>query len=245
MSDFIKNSLHRWLTRFFLRQCDFVISVSENCREDICSIHPPFSERSRTISIGTHEFEDIQPVPRATEDLIWINIGSFVPEKNHEFLIDAFHSFYQRNQRGYLWLVGDGPMRKSIEEKVGNLKLRERIKFWGSTQQVIPILKSADVMVMPSRIEGMPGVILEALSCKIPVVASAVGGIPEIIENNKTGICISGYDRENYVSAAEKLLMDDSFRNELTRNGFELVNKHYLLPMIANRFEEAYFELTR
>jgi len=245
MSGFIRNGLHRWLTRFFLKQCDFVISVSENCLQDICTISPRLAARSATVSIGTYRFDEVKPILRAPDGPVWINIGSFVSEKNHSFLIDLFHEFYKTKNEGRLWLVGDGPLRKLLEEKISGLGLTDRITFWGCSQHAVSILKSADVLVMPSRVEGLPGVILEALSCKIPVIASAVGGIPEVIESDKTGICISGYDPADYLHAVKKILNDRTFRNEITENGYSIALDHYMLPMVAGKFEHLYLKMAQ
>lgn len=241
MSDFFRSSFHRKYTQWLLTGCDYFISVSENCRRDLITIVEKAKEKSATISIGTKLFDEIEPFQEASkgEPLI-VSIGTLVPEKNHIFLIDIFHAFYIRHNKGRLWIVGDGPLRMRLEEKVKSLGLADRVLFWGYRSDVIPILKSTDVMLMPSKIEGLPGVILEAMSCRIPVVASDVGGIREILHHGITGFCLKNWDIENYLFCLEAVLFDENTRSEIVCNASKIVTEKYLIRNVAVLFKDYY-----
>jgi L-malate glycosyltransferase len=245
MSDFIRNGIHKAFLNWLLRRTDFVISVSENCRTDLTTHFPFLEKRSVTIPIGTYLFDDVTPVQRdpGTSGPVFISIGSFVPEKNHPFVLEIFAEYFRKHGSGVLWLVGNGKLQQQLKEKVGTMGLESLIHFWGVRQDVVSILKAADVFMMPSRIEGLPGVILEALSCRVPVIASDVGGIPEVIHDRKNGFCVSGYDVGDYVRCMEVMTSDEKLRNEFTAAGYKTITENFLMTLISARFQKAYAEI--
>lgn len=243
MSAYIRNYFHLQLNRWFLRNCDYFISVSENCRQDLIQIYRAASVASTTVTIGTYRFDDVAPVSKATGEPVFVNIASHVPEKNHSFVIQIFKDYFQRHQKGYLWLVGDGKLRHPLERQVENLGLKDRVVFWGYRKDVISVLKSGNVLLMPSLIEGLPGVILESLSCGIPVVVSNVGGIPEVIKDGMTGCCVSTFDSGLYVSRLEKILSEPHFKNKIIMAGKKLIDQHFMMGKIANDFLTVYRRL--
>jgi L-malate glycosyltransferase len=245
MSAFMRGSLHRAFNRWLLSKCDYVISVSEICRQDMSKVYLKAAVKSVTIPIGTYAF-DIQSANswRAGLEPIFINIGSFVPEKNHEFLIDVFHQYYLKHGKGHLWLVGDGKLHSFLKEKTTQLNLGSRVQFMGYRKDVIDILKSAHILIMPSKIEGLPAVILEALSCQVPVIASNVGGIPEVIINGVNGYCLSNMNIDEYLYCMDKLSKDSGLRSKFVVAGIETIRRQYLMSDVANRFHQTYLQLT-
>ncbi|UII24842.1 glycosyltransferase family 4 protein [Fulvivirga maritima] len=243
MGAFIKSSIHKKLNQFFLRQVDHFISVSENCRQDLIQLYKHAEKCSTTITIGTYLFDEIKPIPKYAEK-VWINVGSFVPEKNHSFLIEVFAKYVEENENAQLWLVGDGKLRKKLETKVSELDLTHSIKFLGFRNDVISLIKAADIMVMPSKIEGLPGVILEAMSCKVPVVASNVGGIPEVIIDGKTGYVLREFKAINYLNIINILDQSDVYQ-KVQSNQRRMIQKTFLMDKISNEFESLYFKIFR
>jgi glycosyltransferase involved in cell wall biosynthesis len=244
MSLFIRKPWQRVLNQWLLKKCDFIISVSENCRQDLIAFYPPAATRSETITIGTYTFRDILPYSHEKrEDIVLINMGSFVPEKNHTFLLTLMHAFHQKHPGSKLWLVGDGPLRKELEHRAEALGLKDSVIFWGYRSDNIALLKAADVMVMPSKIEGLPGVILEAMITGVPVIASAVGGIPEIIKTGETGFVISSFRVDDYMHALESVLFDKVKRALITTNSEQLMKEQFTLPSIATKFKRRYEQL--
>jgi glycosyltransferase involved in cell wall biosynthesis len=240
MSSFIQSKPHLWLNRFFLKQMDYAISVSENCRQDLIGLHPRAKAISATGTIGTFDFGSLEAVEKSTNNKVWINVGSFVKEKNHRFLLKVFASYLMEDQENELWLIGDGPLRVHLEEQAKSLGIEQNVKFLGYQKNAVAFIKAADIMVMPSKIEGLPGVILEALSCGTPVIASAVGGIPEVVLNDQNGYVIEGFNEEEYLSKIKKVLNDKDLRINMGKNAQKLIQEEFLMPKIAKRFEEIY-----
>jgi glycosyltransferase involved in cell wall biosynthesis len=246
MSAFIRGSFHKRLNRWLLSQCDFFISVSENCRQDLARLYPPSANASVTIPIGTNNFSDVTPAIRETPrgEPVFIAIGSFVPEKNHTFVINVFNQYYRTNGKGFLWLVGDGRSRPQLEHLVSSLGLGDRVRFWGYRSDAIALLKAADVFIMPSLIEGLPAVILEAMACGVPVVTSSVGGIPEVVKNDVTGICVVEMSPDVYVQKIEALLKNEDYRAKLVDNARHEVISRFSLPKVTNDFSLQYSKLS-
>ena len=102
------------------------------------------------------------------------------------------------------------------------------------------ILKSSKILVVPSRIESLPQVIKEAFYLKIPVIATNVGGIPEIIENQKTGILIPPENPEKMIDAINNLLNNDLLIDNITKNAFEFINENFTWEVLLPKYIELY-----
>lgn len=241
MSDFIHGRLHQKFIRWLLKSCDLYVSVSENCRQDLIGITAGAATRSTTIPIGTYLHDDIETLSISRSGPVLINVGTMVPEKNHLFLLEIFNRYLGRGHQAQLWIVGGGPLWSEISQRIESLNLTGRVRLWGYRRDVISVLKAADVMVMPSRIEGLPGVILEAMACGVPVIASAVGGIPEVIEHDRSGYCVHGSDRDEYVGYIEECILNHQKRRQITAAARKLIEEKFMMPTIAGRFIELYY----
>ncbi len=244
MSGFVRGMFHRIFNSWLLSKCDYFVSVSEICRQDLIKLSMRARGNSITIPIGTYEFDNQSNNHlNSGREPIFANIGSFVPEKNHMFLIDVFYQYYLKYEHGYLWLIGDGKLGSLLREKTTQLNLNQRIQFWGYREDAIKILKSADIFIMPSKIEGLPAVILEALACGLPVIASNAGGISEVIEHGVNGYCLKKMNVDEYLYCMDTLVRDREVRSKFSAAGMETIHKSYLMPDIAKRFHQTYIQL--
>jgi glycosyltransferase involved in cell wall biosynthesis len=124
-----------------------------------------------------------------------------------------------------------------------DLGLGDKVRFLGYQNDALSYIRSSDVLVLTSRIEGLPGVLLEAMACGVPVVASAVGGIPEIVIDGETGILIRDWSVESYVEGIIAILSDESYRSAMVANAQELVSRAFRLGGVAERFHNVYLKL--
>lgn len=118
-------------------------------------------------------------------------VGSIIATKGVNELLDAFSYVYQGNSSLQLDIIGTGPLTPSLQQKVIDLGLKERVNLLGSlnVNDVASYIRNADLLVLPSHREGVPNVVLEAFACGVPVVATDVGGIPEILTKD-TGVLV-------------------------------------------------------
>jgi glycosyltransferase involved in cell wall biosynthesis len=138
--------------------------------------------------------------------------------------------------------VGDGPLRPELEREAGELGLSGRVKFLGERQDIAAILASADVSVLPSTSESLSNVILESMAARVPVIASRVGGNPELVTSDR-GILVTPGDEQALVAAIERLLRDSSLRAEFGRSARKFAESDFTIAAVRQRYEELYTEL--
>jgi len=147
-------------------------------------------------------------------------VANFYPTKGLEYLIEAVKIFKMMNlspeiKNSKFIIIGDGPERNKIETEIKNFKLHNDVILTGQIKEAHRFLKAFDVFVLPSVKEGFPWALLEAMSAKIPVIATAVGVIPEIIENGKNGILVEPKNSQQIAKAIKEILENDYLRQEM------------------------------
>lgn len=194
--------------------------------------------------VDTDYFKPEQSLSKDTFTVSFI--GRLSPEKNPGIFIDiASHVIEQQaNDSIQFRLVGDGPQRIEIERKIFVKKLSKKIQVDGVSHQVKQVLEQTSVLILCSEMEGLPMVILEAMAMGIPVIASNVGGVPELVVNEETGflVDIHAEDRiEKFSSAVRKLASDKKMYAEMSQAAIESVRNGFSL----NRMTDAYQELLK
>ncbi len=146
-----------------------------------------------------------------------IFVGRVVEQKGLGILFDALDLLAQRGQVLNLTVVGDGPDRDKLERKAHNQGLGARVDFVGSKSQaeVTELLGEADIFVLPSYAEGVPVVVMEALGSAVPVVSSFVGGLPEVVDDGKTGFLVRPGDPVQLADRIEQLAADPDLRQRM------------------------------
>lgn len=134
------------------------------------------------------------------------------PIKNQTMMIRAFHQVLQKNSNCYLLIVGDGEEREKLQNLCSELAITENVIFTGYVSKPVNHLALMDVFLLPSLSEGTSMTLLEAMSLAIPVAATSVGGTPEIIHQEKSGLLSKNEDLEGYSDSLEKLVSDHALR---------------------------------
>lgn len=146
-----------------------------------------------------------------------LHIGTFYPPKNHKGLIEAFSIFHKQQPNSVLQLIGDGENRHEIERLVENLGLTESVKFLGPQSNVYGYLHEADIFTLPSLYEGIPMTLIEAMGTGLPIVATKVGGIPDMLVNEESAL-LTEVDSEKIAGAFLRLANDETLRKRLGEN---------------------------
>lgn len=147
-------------------------------------------------------------------DRVITHISNFRPVKNIESIVSVFHNI-SREVSCKLLLVGDGPEICRIRSIVDKLGLEGKVIFLGRQDDIIPLLGLSDLYMLPSRSESFGLSALEAMSCRVPVIGTNIGGLGEIVEHGKNGFLFDPCDINSMSNAAIKILSDDSYRLEL------------------------------
>ena len=172
-------------------------------------------------------------------------VARLEPEKGHPTLIDAWPLVLRSVPDAYLLIVGEGSRREDLERQVRDLRLADRVVFTGRRDDVPGVTAALDVAVLPSYREAQGLTILEAMALSRPVVASNVGGIPEMIQDEVTGLLVPPGDPAALAGAIVRLLEDHSLADTLGRAGHDLVHDRFCIELMVKAIEEIYDEGAR
>jgi glycosyltransferase involved in cell wall biosynthesis len=164
--------------------------------------------------------------------------------KGHECLLRALGRLRDAGLRLTLLVAGDGPERSNLETVAGQLRLGpEWVRFLGFRSDVSDLLCAADFFVLPSFTEGLPLSVLEAMAHRLPVVATPVGGIPEIVADGESGLLVPVNEPEALANAIARLAQDPSLRYALGEAGFRAARDRFSFDAMARQYEALYYRL--
>ena len=140
-------------------------------------------------------------------------------------------------------IVGDGPLRKTLERRCETLELTERVRFTGLCKAVERYLKAATAMVMPSYWEGLPIAAMEAMAAQLPLIASRTEGLIDLIEDGKTGLLFTPGDKTQMKNAIARILQNPTLAQNIAQNAHHLISQKYLQKTMIDAYTRL-FEYT-
>lgn len=167
-----------------------------------------------------------------------LHIGRFSEQKNHVGLINAFAKYVKEYPNAVLNLIGDGEKRTQIESLVKSLQIEKNVVFRGLQDNVYEYLKNADIFVLPSLYEGVPMTLLEAMGSGLPIIATDVGGVSDILTNNEEALLIA-VDDGAIENALFRFSEDEALREKCGKNA-RLRSEQYSSHSMARLYMEAY-----
>ena len=205
-----------------IEAADFVACVSWFGRAQGMRIVAPVNwDKMHVVRCGL-PFDRLPPrKPSNGNERSLVCVGRLSSEKGQAGLLRAFADLKERHSDVALRLVGDGPERMGLEKLVADLKLADRVTFIGrlpETDTLAEIAKS-DMLVLPSFMEGLPIVLMEAMALGVPVVASRVAGIPELVEDGVNGLLFAPSNWTELGACIERLLTDDTLGRSFAERG--------------------------
>jgi sugar transferase (PEP-CTERM/EpsH1 system associated) len=166
-------------------------------------------------------------------------VGRMIPLKDHDTVIRAAEILVQRGIDVHLLFVGSGPELGSLQQRVaGSATLRGRVSFCGAVENIAPLLNAMDVLVQASICEGMSNTILEAMSTGVPVVATDVGGNPEVVEEGVCGLLFHPRDAQGLAARIERLVHNSILRDHFCRAARERVVERFNLEHMLNQYSD-------
>jgi L-malate glycosyltransferase len=235
---------HRLITRYALARADRVTATGMRLAEATLPYMPPETDVD-VIPYGV-DLDRFRPEPGPPRDeLVVGSVGRLSPEKGLKYLIRAMPEVVREQPNVRLLLAGDGPDRRSLERLATRLDLAERVEFTGELphDRVPQALARIDVFAMPSTWEGFGVAALEAAAMEVPVIASNIHGIPDVVDDGVTGILVPPKDVEALSRALLRLLRDRDERRRMGRAGRDMVGARYSWPDNARRMAALYDEL--
>ena len=162
--------------------------------------------------------------------------------KKHIFFLGAAARVAAKFSAVEFVLVGDGPLRSELEQQVKDLGLLNRVRFLGDRRDIPSVLASLDITVLPSGSESLSNSIIESMAAGVPVIASRVGGNPELIGDER-GVLVAADDKQAFCAAMESLLRDEVLRKRFGRNARAYAQANFTIEEMRKQHEELYGDL--
>ena len=177
------------------------------------------------------------------DEILIAMVARFVPQKDHDTLLQSLSLLPGRKFKAAL--VGGGEREAFFRKKVGELGLGDNVIFLGERRDVPQILAASDIFVLSSNWEGLPRSIIEAMMAGLPVVATRVGGVPELVEDGVTGFLVPPKDPDALAEALQRLIADPELRLRMGQAGRKKALKEFTLDRMLRETERAYREVFR
>lgn len=250
----LKMRAYNWLDRWSLPKADRLVTVCHAfARELASSTGVPLEKISVRHNSVRPKLQaaagDVQSLRTrlgiASDERIVLTVGRLSQEKAQIDLVAAYQRLRATNPdiSSKLIIVGDGPERRRLEAAADADGIRERVIFTGQIGEVQLFYAAADVFVLPSHSEGSPNVLLEAMAANLPIVATAVGGVPEIVENNETALLVPVNDPDAMAAALVRILSDQNLAERLTTNSAALAANQFTPEKYVRALVEIYGDI--
>jgi len=232
---------HQWINRIAFKYLGVKpVSVSEYVARTVKEV---YGVESVVIynGIPTEEYSISSERPSDGEIRL-LHIGRIGQVKNHLLLVEAFSKALEKERRLRLILVGEGELRRKVEEKVEERRLEDRVDFLGWRSDIPYLLSNCDIFVLSSDFEGFGIVLIEAMAAGKPVVATRVGGVPEVVEDGVTGLLVPPRDASALAEAILRLAEDEVLRRKMGEKGKERAISRFDIRLVAREYERLYKE---
>ena len=247
--------LRRRLERLVLaRSADRIVSVSRALMDFCLDQHGLPSERLRVLHNGIN-LDDFRPLPadvrkqvRRSMGLpskapVFITVAVLRQPKGIEFMIRAFSLLCRRDPDARYLIVGSGDDRDRLENLARELGVSSQVIFAGMRQDIPALVAASDVFVLPSLTEALPTVLAEAAAGGKPIIATTVGGVPEMVADGETGLLVPPSDSEALVEACGRMLENPSLRQRMGRAGRRLAVDRFDLEQHVDHLLNLYDEM--
>lgn len=251
-----KMRVYNRLDRWSLPLADRLVTVCQAFAMELASTaHVPFAR----ISVQHNSIRPQPPVSGADaralrsklgiadHELIVLSVGRLSREKAQIDLLEAFKALREMNPalKCKLIIVGDGAERRKLEAAGESLALKEHVIFAGHISDVRPFYAAADVLASSSHSEGSPNVLLEAMAAGLPIVATSVGGVPEIVKNDESALLVPVENPQAMATAIARILTDQGLAQKLTTNASALVATQHSPEQYVRSLAEIYREVLK
>lgn len=230
----LKLKIYAWLDALLLRKFDHVIAVSDEILLDMknSGISPrKMNMISNGINIQRCQIEETKKESKkilniAEDKLVLVTISSLTPEKGIKVALDAVGQLIKNYPNILLLIVGDGRDSEYLKQYSKDTNLSNHVTFLGRREDVNRLLNAADIYLIPSFKEGLPISLLEAMAAGKPVIATAVGQVPEVISSD-VGVLIKSGSLSELTSSIKRLIDDEAMRKKLSFNASQHIKENY------------------
>lgn len=234
--------------RKYLKNTDVIIAISEGVKDVLVKCGVP-SQTIEVIPSGI-DFSPFEKV--ASKDFLRKEFGfksdiflagivaALEDHKGHSVLIEAAHILKKRTPSIKFIIIGKGSLEMELAHQAQNLHVEDLVFFLGFREDIPRLLASLDLFVLSSHLEGLGSSIMDAMASRLPVVATEVGGIPEVVINRETGLLVPPRNPEALADAIFKLYFDRMLARRLGENGYRIVHEKFSAEAMALRIIDVY-----
>ena len=250
----VRSLIFRLLERFLAARTTALIAVSPQVRDDLVALGVARRERFAVIRLGIELDERVTPgqngrgdsrrylgIPDDRFAVGWI--GRMTAVKRTDDVLVAFRRLREIGVDAVLCMVGDGPDRVLLEQRAHDLGIARETVFLGYQEDVAPFYAAFDALVLPSSNEGTPVSVIEALAAELPVVATRVGGVPDVVRDGEDGFLVEAGATGDLADRLAQLARDPALRTRMGRHGRERVLPRYAVERLVDDIDELYRSL--
>lgn len=239
-----KLALYEKIDRFFFRFMDLVCPLSPGLYGDLAEVIDKSKLRFILNGVDVDEIRDVEPAPVKDRESYQIGyVGQLIERKDVSTLIAAFGSVCQGRKDVRLTILGDGPKLRELQLECELLGLSEKVEFPGFRDDAASLMKSFDLFVLTSLLEGIPRCVMEAFAASIPVVASDIPGNRDLVSHGKTGLLFAPGDRDGLAECI-RFMMDHADKAvEMAGRGNAKVIEEYSNRKMAREYGALYADL--
>ena len=207
------------------------VAICDTVAESISSVHGLKKKKIPIVYNGVDCARYDLPKIEST-DIRLVTVGSIYEVKNYLFLVECFAKLLQSVPNLRLRIVGDGVQRTELEEKITTLGISNKVEITGVVSNVETYLADADLYVATSLFEGLPLSMLEAMSAGLPIVSTAVGGVPDVVKDGANGLLVKSGDGDAFVDACKQIVENEKMRKEFSVNAKTISRSYDVAKMI-------------
>ena len=250
----VRTLLFRLLERWLAASTTALVAVSPQVRDDLVALGIAPRERFVVIRLGIELDERVTPeqnsrsesrrylgIPGDRFTVGWI--GRMTAVKRTDDVLVAFKRLREHGVDAVLCMVGDGPDRVQLEQRAHELGLARDTVFLGYQEDVAPFYAAFDALVLPSGNEGTPVSVIEALAAELPVVATRVGGVPDVVQDGEDGFLVETGATDDLADRLARLARDPELRARMGKHGRERVLPRYAVDRLVEDVDELYRSL--
>lgn len=253
LKTFLKRVVHEKISiPYFYNHATKIITVSHGVKEDlyrylsksnrhkVVVIYNPFDIKNIKLKsmadVEVSYFGHSRIVAKSVKELV--AVGRLSKEKDYELMIDSCCILKERGYLFHLNILGEGPMKQTLRDKITTEKLDDYVSLLGYMDNPYPLIRQADALIMSSSYEGLPSVIIEAMILETPVVAiNCPGGISELLDNGASGMLINHRSDTALAEGIEKVLVDQALREYYIKNANRKIAS-FDTPNVINEFSQ-------
>jgi len=237
----------------YRKNVDVIIAISEGVKDvlvksgiapEVIEVVPSGIDFSPFEQVESRDFLR-REFSFAPDDFLVGIVAQLEDHKGHRYLIEAAKILKERTSKIKIVIVGKGSLELELDQQARDLHVNDLVYFLGFRDDVPRIMASLDLFVLSSYLEGLGTSIMDAMASRLPVVATAVGGIPEIVVNNQTGILVPSRNPHALAEAILKLYGDREFGQRLAHNGYAVVHEKFSAEAMAGRIIDVYEKIAR